>query len=75
MRKCWAKNHDLREKSGIFLRFRTDTAFLSYDLKLEAYNYPLHLTLGKCHFLPGGGSRKLGDQILFLRSKGGSKDF
>ena len=33
------------------------------------------LTLGQCHFLPGGDSRKLGDQIFFLRSKGGSKDF
>ena len=29
MRECWAKNHDLREKSGIVFRFRTDTAFLS----------------------------------------------
>ena len=32
--------------------------------------------LGKCHFLPGGGLLKIGgDQVLFLRSKGGSKDF
>ena len=35
--------------------------------------------LEKCHFLPGGGSRKLGggggDQLLFLDQKVGSKDF
>ena len=34
--------------------------------------------LGKCHFLPGRGSRKLGGggaQLLFLDQKGGSKDF
>ena len=31
---------------------------------------------GKCHFLPGGGLLKIGgDQVLCLRSKGGSKDF
>ena len=45
MRECWAKNHDLRDESGIFLRFRTDTAFLSEDLKSEAYNYSLHQML------------------------------
>ena len=32
--------------------------------------------LGKCHFLPGGGApENWGDQVLCLRSKGGSKDF
>ena len=33
--------------------------------------------LGKCHFLPGGGGapENWGDQVLCLRSKGGSKDF
>ena len=32
--------------------------------------------LGKCHFLPGEGApENWGDQVLFLRSKGGSKDF
>ena len=32
--------------------------------------------LGKCHFLPGGGApENWGDQIVFPRSKGGSKDF
>ena len=36
MRECWAKNHDLREKSGTFLRCGTDSAFLSSDLKSEA---------------------------------------
>ena len=34
------------------------------------------LCLGKCHFLPGGGLLKIGgDQVLFLRSKGGIKRF
>ena len=33
-------------------------------------------SLGKCHFLPGGGApENWGDQVLCLRSKGGSKDF
>ena len=32
--------------------------------------------LGKCHFLPGGRApENWGDQVLCLRSKGGSKDF
>ena len=32
--------------------------------------------LGKCHFLPGGGLLKIGgDQVPFLRSKGGIKRF
>ena len=33
--------------------------------------------LGKCHFLPegGGAPENWGDQVLCLRSKGGSKDF
>ena len=31
--------------------------------------------LTEVSFLPGGGLPKLGDQVLFLRSKGGSKDF
>ena len=36
----------------------------------------LEFILGKCHFLPGGGLPKIGGhQVLFLRSKGGSKDF
>ena len=35
-----------------------------------------NLTLGKCHFLPGGGLLKIGgDQVLCLRSKGGIKRF
>ena len=33
------------KKSGIFLRLRTDTAFLSQELKSEALNYPLHQML------------------------------
>ena len=45
MKKCWAKSHDPREKSGIFLRFQADTAFLSQDLKSEAQNYQLHQIL------------------------------
>ena len=39
----------------------------------------LHLVsyiLGKSQFLPGGGApENWGDQVLFLRSKGGPKDF
>ena len=34
-----------KKKSGIFLRFRTDTVFLSQDLKSKAQNYPLHQIL------------------------------
>ena len=35
------------------------------------------VTLGKCHFLPGGGGapENWGDQVLCLRSKGGIKRF
>ena len=29
----------------------------------------------KCHFLPGGAPENWGDQVLFLRSKGGSLTF
>ena len=35
------------------------------------------MNLGKCHFLPGGGAPENwgGDQVFFLRSKGGIKRF
>ena len=32
-------------------------------------------TFREMSFCPGGGLPKLGDQVLFLRSKGGSQDF
>ena len=32
-------------------------------------------SLGKCHFLPGGGLLKIGGSGIFLRSKGGIKRF
>ena len=44
---------------------------------LSVFNVLLCMyNLGKCHFLPRGGApENWGDQVLFLRSKGGIKRF
>ena len=54
-------------------------------LVFSGFNFILHLahhfanfrrSLGKCHFLPGGGLLKIGGiRYFFLDQKGGSKDF
>ena len=41
MKECRAKNRDSREKSGISLRFRTDTAFFESRFEIRSLKSPL----------------------------------
>ena len=54
------------------IKVNSELILLSKDVKPDEWD-----TLGKCHFLPGGGGllKIGGDQVFFLRSKGGIKRF
>ena len=64
--------------NGIFLNLRAkSTHILLNTLNVIYISVSMSVFLGKCHFLPRGGAPENwgGDQVLCLRSKGGSKDF